>query len=723
MRCMADSGALSWPSGDGEMAGRIRAHDWAASPLGPVETWPSTLRNAVQMILASGLPMLIAWGEDCVEIYNDGLWALAGAGQAHMPGRPDAAGRLEFWSVNRALYARARAGESVAIQDVELIAHGADGGHRAWFSGSVCPLQGDGGEPGGVIIVVFDATDRVLAEAALREREARQVFLTKLNDALRPLAQADQIRRTACRMLGEHLGAARAYYVQCDASDGSGSVADDYALPGLPSLAGRYPYETFGTTYERVGQGLWVMPDVAADTQLERAERDDYRASGAMAWVDVPLVKEGRLEAILCVVDGAARRWTPSETELVAETADRLWAAVERSRAEARWRESVAWLAGQKDAFRAAVDDAPLDESLGILVRTALAQEGPGVRCAFYLADPAGEQLRPVAGMDADDAPCVDSFRIGPESLACGLAVHTGRPVITADVRTDPLWSSWLSLAEQDGYRAVWSFPIQTAAHRVVGAFAMYFAEPRAATPRDHEFASVLTQAAAIIISRGQEAEARRRSEARQDLALHELQHRVRNILAMVRSVARRTTRTAGSVEAMGQLLDGRLDALARTQALLTRATGSGVDLELMLREELLAQAPGLADIVVEGPRVTLSAKAAEVLASAIHELATNATRYGAIGQGGSIQVAWGISRSADDQDWLHLVWTERGVQLVAQTPRCEGLGVELIEQRVPCELKGRGRIHLRPGGITAEISFPMLVETAQLSTTRRSTQ
>ena len=109
---------------------------------------------------------------------------------------------------------------------------------------------------------------------------------------------------------------------------------------------------------------------------------------------------------------------------------------------------------------------------------------------------------------------CIDGFKIGADSLACGLAVYTGRPLITPDVTQEPLWQDWLHLAEEFEYRGCWSFPIETTTSQVVGTFAIYHRQPRAPTSRDLEFAAGLTRAAAIIISRHQEAEERACAEA-----------------------------------------------------------------------------------------------------------------------------------------------------------------------------------------------------------------
>jgi len=184
-----------------------------------------------------------------------------------------------------------------------------------------------------------------------------------------------------------------------------------------------------------------------------------------------------------------------------------------RKNAEELLRQSELWLAGQKQAFRAAIDGAPLSESLELLIRTAIKQFHGRARCAFFISDETGTELQHVVGMPEDYARCVKGFKTGPEPLACGMAANTGVPRIIPDVREDPLWKPWLWLAEKYDYRGCWSFPVKTSTGKSIGTFEMYFQDPRQPTSRDYQLANALTNAAAIIISRHQEAEERERAE------------------------------------------------------------------------------------------------------------------------------------------------------------------------------------------------------------------
>jgi PAS domain S-box-containing protein len=211
-----------------------------------------------------------------------------------------------------------------------------------------------------------------------------------------------------------------------------------------------------------------------------------------------------------------------------------------------------------------------------------------------------------------------------------------------------------------------------------------------------------------------------KRAQDRQATLLYELQHRVRNVLAMTKSLVGRTMASASSVSEAADVLDGRIDALARTQARLTRAAGAGVDLESVVREELSAQGAIQAHAEVHGPKVQIAPKAAEVLTLAIHELATNSAKYGAIAQNGALSVAWRIfPEPTDGTPWLKLNWSETGVETPSAWKR--GFGVELVEQRVPYELNGHGKLELPPGGVACEISFPLIPGESILATDRPS--
>ena len=191
--------------------------------------------------------------------------------------------------------------------------------------------------------VVQDVTELRETEARLQDSAAHAAFRSTLGDALAPLGDPAEIQAEAARALGRHLGASRVLYAE---ADGEHVVVHDDYRAGVPSVAGRHCVADFGPAHEgayRVGRTL-VVPDVAAEPGLAEPEREAHLGIAIRAHVDVPLVKDGRLVALLAVHQDAPRAWTAAEVALVEETAERTWAAVERARAEAALRESEARL-------------------------------------------------------------------------------------------------------------------------------------------------------------------------------------------------------------------------------------------------------------------------------------------------------------------------------------------------------------------------------------------
>ncbi|WP_181174978.1 PAS domain S-box protein [Mesorhizobium sp. B2-8-9] len=214
----------------------------------------------------------------------------------------------------------------------------------------------------------------------------------------------------------------------------------------------------------------------------------------------------------------------------------------------------------------------------------------------------------------------------------------------------------------------------------------------------------------------GKDITERKRNEERQAVLTAELQHRVRNVLAMVASLVKRGDTTCTTQE-FRERLSGRIAAMARTQTLLTRGPGEGVELDNIVRDELLSQAADPSRISVEGAQIILMPKAAEVLTLAIHELTTNAAKYGAIGAPqGKVNVHW-ARKPREGRDWLELEWQESGVVISSSGAMRKGFGTELITRRVPFELRGVGEMQLTDTGLLCRISFPLQPSESVLQT------
>ncbi|WP_114948585.1 PAS domain-containing protein [Microvirga calopogonii] len=349
----------AWLRGDGKMARRIRELNWAATPLGPIEQWPQSLKTAVQMMLASGHAMMLAWGPARTILYNDAYAPMLGNRHPGALGLPFHEAWPDIWEEITPLVAQVFAGETVRYEDLPLVMTRYGYPEDTWWNFSYSPVGDEAGAVAGLLNVTVDATPRKRAEraeAALRESEQRQAFLLKLSDALRPLADAAEIQATTTRLVGQHLGVDRAMYAEVEGEPGAetGIIRGQYVRPaceGCPSVVPfpeRFTFQPFGahTMPGRYRGELLVVADVNTDPGFDTAERAAWTAAGVRAAVVAPLAKGGRLVAEFGVHCTAPRAWTDAEVSLVQDVAERTWAAAERARAEAALRATSERLAG-----------------------------------------------------------------------------------------------------------------------------------------------------------------------------------------------------------------------------------------------------------------------------------------------------------------------------------------------------------------------------------------
>jgi two-component sensor histidine kinase len=193
----------------------------------------------------------------------------------------------------------------------------------------------------------------------------------------------------------------------------------------------------------------------------------------------------------------------------------------------------------------------------------------------------------------------------------------------------------------------------------------------------------------------------------RQQILLSELQHRTRNLLAVVQAIARQTVKASTSLHDFSQQFASRLGALSRVQGILARTDHGPVELQQIVRAELEAHG---ADIEFEGPPVDLSPNAAQALALVLHELATNALKHGALNQPeAKLSVTWDV-RPQQDGPHVILKWTEIGVKMPDPPAggRRRGYGRELIERALPYQLNAITNLEFTSEGVRCTVELPM---------------
>lgn len=198
-----------------------------------------------------------------------------------------------------------------------------------------------------------------------------------------------------------------------------------------------------------------------------------------------------------------------------------------------------------------------------------------------------------------------------------------------------------------------------------------------------------------------------KRNEERLRRVLNELNHRVRNTLTIIQSIAALSFPDHVSVAEGRKEFSGRVQALARTHALLTDESSKGAKIGDLLENALAPYAggPDARRFSAEGPEILLAAKAAVSLAMTLNELATNAVKHGALSEpGGAVDVRW--RRLPDGEfELCELTWIERGGPPVAP-PTLKGFGTELIGSLLPSELSGEVDLRFDPSGLRCRATF-----------------
>ena len=189
---------------------------------------------------------------------------------------------------------------------------------------------------------------------------------------------------------------------------------------------------------------------------------------------------------------------------------------------------------------------------------------------------------------------------------------------------------------------------------------------------------------------------------------LSELHHRVRNSLAVIRSIARRTADTSETAEDYAMHFEGRLDAFARVQAAASHNPEADVALLDLVADELVAATAREGEnATIEGPPVRLGLAQAEIFGLAVHELTTNAIKFGALSEpGGHIDVRWHIE--SGDGRTLQFTWKETGISLDPETPRRHGFGTEMLARTLQYQLRAKASLAFEPDGLLCRITMPL---------------
>jgi PAS domain S-box-containing protein len=161
----------SFPAGGGELAALIRQFDWAKTSLGPLSAWPQSLKTVTDTMLRSPVPMVLLWGEDGIMIYNDAYSVFAGGRHPKLLGSKVRDGWAEVADFNDHVMKVGLRGGTLVYKDQELTLDRHGRPEQVWMNLDYSPVLNEAGEPAGVIAIVVETTQRVIAERTLKDRE------------------------------------------------------------------------------------------------------------------------------------------------------------------------------------------------------------------------------------------------------------------------------------------------------------------------------------------------------------------------------------------------------------------------------------------------------------------------------------------------------------------------------------------------------------------------
>jgi two-component sensor histidine kinase len=358
--------------------------------------------------------------------------------------------------------------------------------------------------------------------------------------------------------------------------------------------------------------------------------------------------------------------------------------------------------------IRSAGEDAILESSeamVAALTAFAGVQSEPQIIAALetIMASLFGADRTALLSRNASLAP---SHRIARLTGSASQTLHVTRPEIEERMQRGAIFSSELPAADLPGV------PIAEGARMAVLVPCSSIAAMNAVCaawdrPRRPFTQPELDQLRALATVAGLAFD-RHLADAQTRILRANLENRVRNVLAVIRSVGTRSAERAPSLEQFLLHFEGRIDAIGRSQLAATR--DGDISFELLLREELLAQTilEG-EDVSLEGMDVSIPFEQAEGLALAIHELAVNAVKFGPCGgPGGSLAVRWWVEGAADRLA-LNIDWRERCASPISPArPAKAGFGLTYLERALPFQLNAETALEFGPRGLSCQITVPL---------------
>ncbi len=323
-----------------------------------------------------------------------------------------------------------------------------------------------------------------------------------------------------------------------------------------------------------------------------------------------------------------------------------------------------------------------------------------------------GGELRLLAfrGFNPAAAKFWEWVRADSEST-CGVALRTRERVVVADVETCDFMAGTDDLETylQTGIHAVQTTPLVSRSGRLLGMISTHWRRPYDSPESDLRRLDVLARQAADLIERSQAEERLRESGKQIRVLMREINHRSKNLLLVVQAIARRTASANGVSPEFEKSFSARLKGLAASQDLLVRDNSVGVAISDLVASQLGHHSDLIGGrIAIEGPPLEVGPAAAQSIGMAMHELSTNAVKYGALkSRTGRVDIRWNVKGNSRSERYLEMSWTEKdGPPIVP--PQRSGFGSTVIERLLMQSLGGKVVVEYPSEGLRWRFRAPL---------------
>ena len=628
------------------MAQRIRSYDWADTPLGSPQSWPQSLRSALSICLNSSFPAAIYWGPELRLLYNDAWRFIPGPRHPDALGKPGKEVWQDIWHVIepqlRSVFATS---QGFVTQEQMLPMQRFGKLEETYWDYSFTPIAGEDGQVAGIFNQGQEITDRVLTE------RCNGLMLT-LSDRLRALETPGVILKTGLEIAGPKAGVDSLFFGDALLDeDMPVKVNASWSVSAASPITGTLPLALFGDDALhalRRGENF-AIEDIAENPRDCRSEAHALLADlGARAVLLSPIVQNDTCVSVLAAAHNAPRQWTSHDHDLFRSIVGRLWH--ERSRA----RDGMALKESERrhrlifEQARDIIFTADLDQRISAC--NPAAAEAIGLPADQIIGRSIGDFV-PEHEFDKTTA-------MLQQKLSEGGMTRYEVSVTTASGRIRQWDVNSALTIDVDG--------------RPIGL---------------HAVARDVTEQRAF--------------DERQQLLINELNHRVKNTLALVQGLALQSFRKDRTVAESQQIFQARLAMLAAGHDLLTREKWEGATIAALVADATAAYADPVGRILAGGDSVLLAPKAAISLGMALHELGTNAAKHGALSTPeGKVAISWTLS---SDRKFSFL-WQESGGP-IATSPTRQGFGLRMIERALASDLDGHISIDFEPSGIICQIT------------------